>query len=570
MKKTTLLAACVLSLAMLGGCSLEEPRTGGHVSLPVRTEQTTNQTEPLPLSRPALPDLSDPIEINISGDTAEGNGVRKTENGAEIYLPGVYRLHGVSNDFVLTVDLLDDEAPLYLILDEVHVSSSFVSPLYFPRCSDCHIILTENTDNSVSGGAVPNAADVNAAVWTLGNLTVSGGTLTVSGEADNAISSKDEIFLFDAELYLSAPDDGISGRDLLWAENSYICAEVGGDGIKATNLESGKVSLLNCTLELVTGLDGIDGATELCLSGCSASILAGGGHTAAKMKVDDAPRVYDPLKPSYKGLKSTKATYIYSSTLTADCADDCIHSDGELILKNSALSLSSSDDAVHANGVLRLTSCTADIPYCYEGFEGSDVFLNDLTATVRAFDDGVNASASGAEFVFDGGELFMVCAGDGIDSNGSIVIEDGTLLINGPTPDYNSVLDFKLDYGCFVRGGTYVSTGASGMALVPEKTDTAAVLSLTFDRQIPPNVPISVLDENGRLLVCFVPEKAWQNFQFSSPSLTVGQTLTVHLGGSLSQKPENCISPVLPKGNREVYQVKLTSAVTKINLSTSK
>ena len=132
MKKTTLLAACVLSLAMLGGCSLEEPRTGGHVSLPVRTEQTTNQTEPLPLSRPALPDLSDPIEINISGDTAEGNGVRKTENGAEIYLPGVYRLHGVSNEFVLTVDLLDDEAPLYLILDEVHLSTSSSRPCISP------------------------------------------------------------------------------------------------------------------------------------------------------------------------------------------------------------------------------------------------------------------------------------------------------------------------------------------------------------------------------------------------------------------------------------------------------
>ncbi|MBR4941290.1 MAG: carbohydrate-binding domain-containing protein [Clostridia bacterium] len=563
MKRKFRLAALLLSALLLSGCSLAEPTVPGQVKLTPRatSEALPNSTDDF--IRTPVEISSDPIDIDIStGVEVAENGVRPTENGAEIYLPGTYRITGVSTDFVLSVDLLDDEAPVILLFDGAHLSSEYTAPLYIPRCSNCYIFLTEGIANTISGGTVPNDKDVNAAVWSMGNLTVSNGSLTVSGDTDNAVASKDILSLYDTELTFFAPDDGLSGRDALIADNCILNAEVGGDGIKATNIESGKVLLRNTTLNFTTGLDGVDGASCLALYNCTVNILSGGGHTMSEMKVDDGPRIYDPLRPSKKGVKSLKQIIIENSTLICDSADDCVHSDGNLTAKNSTFDLLTSDDAIHANKILSLETSNVQILHCFEALEGSSVYLRDFNAFIRAYDDGVNASSAGAEFVFDGGNLTMVCAGDGIDSNGSIEIFDGNIAINGPTPDYNSVLDFKLDYGCFVYGGNYVSTGASGMALIPEATDSAIVLSVTFDKQIPALVPIAVTDSQGNLLVCFTPEKAWQNFQFSSPDLTRGETVTIHMGKELSSG-EICVSDTLPDGAEAVSEIQIRSQIVK-------
>ncbi len=547
MKKTVL--AVILALALgLCGCSMAEPTVKGHVKLPPRTTAESEAVDPAFFDREEIPASPEPVEIDISHFAyVEDSGVRERPGGAEIYLPGTYKLSGFSNDFVLEIDLLDDEAPVVLIFDGVHISSDLVAPIYIPRCSNCVIQLAEGSENTVLGGKTPNAADVNAAIWSTGNLSIYGGNLSVEGSLDNAVASKDILRLFDANIHVLAPDDGLAGRDALIADNSRISARVGGDGLKATNLESGKLLLRGSELDLTAGLDGVDGATYLYMQNCRANVLSGGGHSAVEMKVDDVPRVYDPLKPSYKGLKALGDVVLEGCRINADSADDCVHSDGDMTVKSCDLKLKSSDDGIHANKALTIENTEVDISYCYEGLEGSSVILRDFSGEIRAFDDGVNASASGGEFEFDGGDLYMVCAGDGIDSNGSIKIFDGNLAINGPTPDYNSVLDFKLDHGCFIYGGRYVSTGASGMALVPEKTDSAIVLSAVFSQQIPAGIAVTVKDSQGEVLVHFVPEKAWQNFQFSVPELELGKNVSLYLDGDF------------------VAEVKLDSTVTKVN-----
>ncbi|MGN1451199.1 MAG: carbohydrate-binding domain-containing protein [Eubacteriales bacterium] len=568
-RPAALLFFSAMFLFILSGCGrLAEPEIPGYVRLPNHTSERSDSPDPEVFSS-ELPQIPEEVtEIDVSSRSYSGGGVRESDNGLEIYLPGTYRLSGESSEFVLSVDLIDDEAPVTLLFDGVAISSEYISPVFLPRASDCFIICLDGSSNSISGGGVPNAADVNAALWSMGNIYICGGELSVSGGFDNAVASKDVLRLSGADLTVSAPDDGIAGRDAVISDSSRITAHVGGDAVKATNLESGRVLMQNTELFIRSGLDGIDGCSYLFMSGCTADVVSGGGHLAVPLKIDDVPRVYDPLKPSYKAFKAAGPVLLENCTVTADCADDCLHSDRDLTVSGCTLSLMTADDGLHANGILTIRDTTADIGYCYEGLEGSSIFIDNLNASIIASDDGANASKIGGEFIFNSGYCFMVCAGDGIDSNGSLTLNGGTMIINGPTPDYNSVLDFSLDSGCRINGGTYISSGASGMALVPEASETAVVLSIVFSSQIQENIPITLTDGDGKLLVCFCPEKAWQNFQFSSPELQKGMTVRVYLGGTAGELSD-CVSPRAAEGGVLVSEFVISSQIAEKTVALS-
>lgn len=98
------------------------------------------------------------------------------------------------------------------------------------------------------------------------------------------------------------------------------------------------------------------------------------------------------------------------------------------------------------------------------------------------------------------------------------------------------------------------------MALVPEASETAVVLSLVFSSQIQKNIPITLTDGDGNLLVCFCPEKAWQNFQFSSPELQKGMTVRVYLGGTAGELSD-CVSEKAAEGGALVSEFVISSRI---------
>ena len=555
-------ALAVLAALLLAGCSAQEPRIQSFVSLAPRTETAA---EPLREEDflPVWPAVCDVITVLALEEDGEVPGVRREPGGATVYLPGVYLVRGRVENYTLCVDLLDDTAPAVLLLDGVDLSSDRAAALYVPRAADCFLLPVPGTENRIAGGAVPNAPDVNAAVWTMGNLTISGGRLAVSGALDNAVSCKDRLVLNGCELDVEAPDDGLSGRDLVGARDCVFRVRTGGDGIKATNLELGRVSLQRCTLDLETGLDGIDGCAGLAMFDCTATFRCGGGHTARERKTDDVPHVYDPLKPSWKGAKSLCFVYLETCTVEADTADDCLHSDGWLTAASCRLTLRSADDGLHANKVLTLRDCVTDVPYCYEGLEGSSVFLSGGETRVVASDDGVNVPSEDGAFVYEGGTCAMVTGGDGIDSNGAIYLKSGLMNVNGPTPDYNGVLDFNLARECVVSGGTYVSTGASGMALAPSTADGANLISVFFPRRILPGEAVTLTGADGRVLISYVAPKPWQNFHFSSPDLAAGETVTVWIGGIPVAGP-SVPAFGMPAGAERWAETALKPGVTKL------
>ena len=75
---------------------------------------------------------------------------------------------------------------------------------------------------------------------------------------------------------------------------------------------------------------------------------------------------------------------------------------------------------------------------------------------------GWSSTASDGTIEISGGTLYIQAAGDGIDANGSLTVSGGYIVINGPTQGDTSTLDY--DTAAIITGGTFIGTGASGMA----------------------------------------------------------------------------------------------------------
>lgn len=67
--------------------------------------------------------------------------------------------------------------------------------------------------------------------------------------------------------------------------------------------------------------------------------------------------------------------------------------------------------------------------------------------------------------VIKGGKLTVDARGDGLDSNGSIEMSGGVVIVNGPTENMNGALDY--DGSFLISGGTLVAAGSAGMAQEP-------------------------------------------------------------------------------------------------------
>ena len=103
-----------------------------------------------------------------------------------------------------------------------------------------------------------------------------------------------------------------------------------------------------------------------------------------------------------------------------------------------------------------------------EGIEGTYVQFNGGTITIQSTDDGVNAAYKSSAYTptveINGGDITVsMGAGDtdGIDSNGNIIMNGGTVTVTG-----NSTFDY--DGTAQYNGGTIIANGQQ-IAYIPNQ-----------------------------------------------------------------------------------------------------
>lgn len=165
-----------------------------------------------------------------------------------------------------------------------------------------------------------------------------------------------------------------------------------------------------------------------------------------------------------KAIVANDSIRIADGNLNLTAGTDGLHAENKgekedyIYIGGGAITIQAGDDAIHATSVVQIDGGTILIQ-AGEGIEGTYVQINGGTISIQGADDGINAAnKSGtytATFEMNGGEL-TVAAGpgdtDGIDSNGYIFMNGGTVNITGTNA-------FDYDAEAKYLGGTIIVNG---------------------------------------------------------------------------------------------------------------
>lgn len=451
------------------------------------------------------------------------------------------------------------------------------------------------TDGKTYSSAALEEQGTNAALYSKSDLTLYGnGSLTVTGNYADGISGKDGLIIKSGTITVTAADEGIRGQDYLILDGGRITVNSAGNAVlEASGSGSNPVycAALKCDHDILLngsnieikstgkGGKGISSDGNLIISAGSVTVsTTGAGSTYTNSSgVKDA---YNATCVTADGdisilggtLKLT-ATGAGGKGITADGSliiGDETHSpeieittsgekiilsgngrevdaneskavsiDGTIALNNGITTISSADDGLKSKTSITINNGTLFIIKSIEGIEGPELTVNNGTINLVCSDDGFNATkGSGGEFNdgsalnLKGGNIVInASGGDGLDSNGSMTMTGGTVVVHGPQSQPEVGMD--VNGTAEVSGGLLVISGIySNMTEGPATSSKQYSILVRSNSQLSSSTFFHVQDADGNNLVTFKPVRAYSSVIYSCPDLKSGATYYIYTGGS--------------------------------------
>lgn len=306
--------------------------------------------------------------ITLRGDAVFIDGTGAAADGTTVTITeaGVYVLSGTLDDGEIIVDAGDTDK-VQLVLDGVDITNADGPAILVRSADKVFVTLTEGSENTLSDTGEAYAADE-----------------SLSSNLDGVIFSKADLVL--------------NGSGSLSINASYANGIVGRDDLKIT----------------------------------------GGTYT---------------ITAADKGIEANDSIRIENADITIDTGDDGIHTDtddtagkGYVCIASGTLTISAWDDGIHAATALVITGGSITVVASYEGLEGDSIDITGGDIDVTASDDGLNAAFGSSEtegaapqggrgggmdeadascLCILGGSIHVTAGGDGIDTNGTFLLEGG-------------------------------------------------------------------------------------------------------------------------------------------------
>ncbi len=495
------------------------------------------------------------IVLNGNSITVDGPGATADSSKVTITSAGTYSLSGSLADGQVIVNT-EDEEDVRLILNGADIRNSASAPVYVINAEKTVIVLADNTENYLTDGKSyifedPDEDEPNAAVFSNDDLTFSGtGSLTVDGNFNDGIASKDDLKIKSGNITVNSEDDGIRGKDSLIVKAGNITVNAEGDGLKSDNdedAEKGYISVEGGVINITSGGDAVQAETSVAITGGEIMLTSGGGSNSS----------FDE-DTSAKGIRGGVSIIVDSGAFTINSADDAIYSDENLTINGGDFVISSGDDGIHADSLVEINGGNINITKSYEGIESAVVKINNGDIRIISSDDGLNVAggsdgsgtngkpgqgnfdSSGDYYLsVNGGSVVINADGDGVDVNGSIEMTDGVVIVNGPTDDRNGALD--CDGSFTVTGGFLAAAGSSRMAQAPDSSSTQYSVLLLLRSPQQAGSLIHIQTSDGKGILTFEPAKEYQSVAFSSPELLKGSSYDVYYGGSSTGTVNNSL-----------------------------
>jgi hypothetical protein len=439
------------------------------------------------------------------GATSAGEGVTIDGDVVTITSAGTYRLKGSLADGQVVVET-DDQDVVRLVLDGVDIASSTGAALVALDAEKVVVILAAGTQNRLADAAIYvfPSADVdepNAALYSTADLTIAGeGALTVIGRFNDGIAGKDGVVIGGGTITVDAADDGIRGKDYLVVTGGTLDVTAGGDALKSDNEDDaslGYVRLAGGAIDLAAGTDGIDAFSSAEVDGGTLTIAAGDDAIHAETRVEVNGGAID-ISRSYEGLEAT-----------------------QIVITGGDITLVADDDGLNVAGGVDASGWTQE-----GGFEAGPAGRGGPGGG-----PGGEAAVEGYYAEISGGTLVMDTGGDGLDSNGSLTITGGTVVVNGPLSDGNGAIDVNGEL--LISDAVLLAAGSLGMAETPSASSGQATLHLQFDSLVAAGTVVRIQAPDGAPVATFEASKSFQSLVFSSPDVVDGTSYEVLTGGSV-------------------------------------
>lgn len=529
------------------------------------------------------------IQLNGTSATASSNSVEIAGSTITITEEATYLISGILNDGMIIVNA-PDTAKLQLVLNGVEINSETSAALYVLEADKVFVTLAEGTENVLSNGGTFEAIDdnnIDGTIYSKQDLTLNGtGSLTITSPAGHGIVAKDDLVFTSGTYTITSASHGMDVNDSVRiTAETQITVDAGKDGIHVENTdeaEKGFVYISGGTLNVEAEGDGVSASAYIQIENGNMQILAGGGsangskassdnwggfgggmpgggRSGRNNSSDNTTTSSSEESESMKGIKAATGLLISNGTFSIDSADDSIHSNVSAVINGGTFEIASGDDAIHAEETLTITAGTINISESYEGLEALNIAVQGGEIKLVSSDDGLNAaggtdtsgttggrdgmfggdqggrggmggmsSNSNGSIVISGGNLYVNASGDGIDANGYLEITGGYTVVVGPTQGDTATLDY--DISATITGGTFIGTGASGMAQTFSDSEQG-VIAVSVGNQSA-GTDITLKDANGNTVISYAPELSYAVVILSSPDIVKGETYSITVGSA--------------------------------------
>lgn len=276
-------AAVILAMCLMtSGCGSQNYTTNSKNTDTTVTSSITAQD-----TNVTHADDADNYKTEITGEfsitSTDGSTITQNDSVYTITQAGEYTVTGLLSEGQIVVDA-DDNAEITIVLNGTSITCSNGSPIYIKNADNVKIKSEENTYNCIVDARTEaddnsdnsSSENGNAAIYAACDLKLVGkGALSVTGNYNNGIQSKDDISIKNVTIKVNAVNNAIKGNDEVAIESGEIIAiSRKGDGIKTSNIslsskgkQKGNVIISGGNIDIYAACDGIDAAYGVDVSG---------------------------------------------------------------------------------------------------------------------------------------------------------------------------------------------------------------------------------------------------------------------------------------------------------------
>lgn len=501
------------------------------------------------------------ITLNKTTVTVSGSGAKADGSTITITEEGVYVVSGTLEDGQIIVDASDSDK-VQIVLEGVNINCETNAAIYVREADKVFITLAENSSNTLGGGNEYTQIDdntVDGVIFSKSNLVCNGtGSLTIEADYKHGIVSRDDLVITGGTYKITAADNGITAKDQIKILDGSFDIDAANSAVKAKNAddaELGNIYIAGGIFTIEAEQDGFHATGSMVVDDGTITVNSGddGFHAELDTVIHGGTIL---VEESYEGLEG-KRVVVNGGDITVNASNDGVNAVGSGDDDSNAASSNNDSSAAVNSGDDSSISGAADgkepsqMPPDTEN--GSDMQPSQDFDPENApsggnapqsFDPG-NAPSDGNApqkmqggpggggnselyIKITGGTLTVSADGDGLDSNGSLLVTGGTTIVYGPTSDGDSALDY--DGSAIATGGTLAAIGSAGMTESFDEAFTQPVITYYGTETQSADTTITLTDSDGSALFTVTPEKAYASIVLTCPEMKLDATYTLAAG----------------------------------------